>query len=141
MNLLNFISHRKIFTAVAIVTVAILYRKELNFHYNNIFNGTEDKTGVYSEKLLGEFNGVIRNKLYLAVLGIVFDVTEGKKHYDKGAGYHYFVGNTIIKCVAIKLFKQSVVNNNSFMIYLQGKMDLELLLQGTLKMKVKIKTM
>lgn len=32
------------------------------------------------------------NGLYLSILGNVFDVTEGGKHYKAGAPYHYFTG-------------------------------------------------
>lgn len=31
-------------------------------------------------------------KLYLVILGHVFDVTKGSKHYGPGSGYHGFIG-------------------------------------------------
>lgn len=32
--------------------------------------------------------------LYLAILGQVFDVEEGRKHYGPGGGYRFFTGNS-----------------------------------------------
>ena len=44
--------------------------------------------------------------LYLAILGQVFDVTKGKKHYGPGETYHAFAGNRILLNFALcgKLF-------------------------------------
>ncbi|KAF5308723.1 hypothetical protein FQR65_LT06084 [Abscondita terminalis] len=41
---------------------------------------------------LQQFNGVTKPELYLAILGNVFDVTEGRKHYGAEGSYNIFVG-------------------------------------------------
>lgn len=41
---------------------------------------------------LAKFDGIHNEKLYLSILGMVFDVTKGAKHYQPGASYNYFVG-------------------------------------------------
>lgn len=35
----------------------------------------------------------VENGLYLSILGQVFDVTKGDKHYGPGGNYHAFTGN------------------------------------------------
>ncbi len=35
------------------------------------------------------------NLLYLAVLGDVYDVSAGSKHYQPGGSYDFFVGNLV----------------------------------------------
>lgn len=49
-------------------------------------------TGVFNQKELAQFNGIQNKKLYLVLLGSIFDVTKGKQHYGKGASYNYFIG-------------------------------------------------
>lgn len=71
------------------------------YDLNSLFNvlkvyfsvGTAEKQlkGVYSLNTLAQHNGIDKPFYYLAILGLVFDVTEGKKHYMKG-GYNYFIG-------------------------------------------------
>lgn len=51
--------------------------------------------GVFSETRLADYNGIKEEKLYLAVLGSVFDVSKGAKYYAKGGSYHYFVGKYV----------------------------------------------
>lgn len=41
---------------------------------------------------LAKFDGIHNNELYLAILGSVYDVTKGAKHYGAGGSYNYFVG-------------------------------------------------
>ncbi|XP_061712522.1 neuferricin homolog [Cydia pomonella] len=48
--------------------------------------------GIFSPAQLLQYNGVKKDKLYLALMGVVYDVTEGKRHYSSDAPYHYFVG-------------------------------------------------
>ncbi|XP_015110289.1 neuferricin [Diachasma alloeum] len=57
--------------------------------------GKSDKKGgnsvIYSEEELAKFSN-LKDGLYLAILGRVYDVTEGAKHYAPGGGYHGFIG-------------------------------------------------
>lgn len=42
---------------------------------------------------LANFDGVHSTELYLSILGSVYDVTKGAKHYGPDGSYNYFVGN------------------------------------------------
>ncbi|XP_075969840.1 neuferricin [Anticarsia gemmatalis] len=92
MGVTQLISFKSILISVLIAIVAIVYRNEISSYFKINVGEVKDKPGVYSVEKLAQFDGVTEKNLYLAVLGIIFDVTEGKKHYEKGAGYHYFVG-------------------------------------------------
>lgn len=41
---------------------------------------------------LAKFDGIQNDGLYLSILGSVFDVSKGARHYKSGETYHYFVG-------------------------------------------------
>ncbi|KAL4224257.1 Neuferricin [Mactra antiquata] len=41
---------------------------------------------------LAQHNGKQGSSIYLAILGDVFDVSAGKRHYGEGGGYHFFTG-------------------------------------------------
>lgn len=47
---------------------------------------------LFTKDELSRFTGVENSDVYLAILGDVFDVTEGRKHYGEGGGYHFFTG-------------------------------------------------
>ncbi|XP_035779085.1 neuferricin homolog [Anopheles albimanus] len=48
---------------------------------------------LFSEAELSEHNGIASESLYLVILGYVYDVTKGAKHYGPGESYHMFVGH------------------------------------------------
>ncbi|XP_035895665.1 neuferricin homolog [Anopheles stephensi] len=48
---------------------------------------------LFTETELSKFNGKERDLLYLVILGHVYDVTAGLKHYGPGQSYHMFVGH------------------------------------------------
>lgn len=49
---------------------------------------------VLSSRELSLYDGKEGSKgLYLAVLGQVFDVHKGHKHYGRGGAYHFMAGN------------------------------------------------
>jgi len=52
-------------------------------------------TKVFTQEELGNYKGVDGSPVYLAVLGHVFDVTKGRKHYGPGGGYEFFAGINI----------------------------------------------
>jgi hypothetical protein len=60
--------------------------------YMSIFNNVDVKrlTKVFTQEELGNYKGVDGSPVYLAVLGQVFDVTKGRKHYGPGGGYEFF---------------------------------------------------
>lgn len=49
---------------------------------------------LFTVEELAAFNG---DQLYLAILGSVFDVTKGARHYEPGGGYHGFIGRDASK--------------------------------------------
>ncbi|KAJ8722533.1 hypothetical protein PYW07_003713 [Mythimna separata] len=83
----------KVIISITVLLVAFKYRDELKSYYESFINEVaEDKPGIFTTSKLAQFDGVKQSNLYLAVLGKVFDVKEGKRHYEKGAPYHYFIG-------------------------------------------------
>ncbi|KOB73978.1 putative cytochrome b5 domain containing 2, partial [Operophtera brumata] len=77
-----------------LIGFAMFYEK-LNFYFKPKLpevNQFGEQHGVFSEDQLSNYNGLVEDKLYLAVLGSVFDVSKGAKYYAKGGSYHYFVG-------------------------------------------------
>lgn len=47
---------------------------------------------VFTKEELKLFNGIDKPQLYLAILGKIFDVSKGAKHYGPGKQYNVFVG-------------------------------------------------
>jgi len=47
---------------------------------------------VMTKSELSEYNGSANKGLYLAIVGHVFDVTKGERHYAPGKGYGFFSG-------------------------------------------------
>lgn len=58
--------------------------------FNNESNNSEGI--IFTKEELKLFNGVDNPELYLSILGNVFDVTRGKKHYGPNQQYNVFVG-------------------------------------------------
>ncbi|KAF1562185.1 UNVERIFIED_CONTAM: Neuferricin, partial [Eudyptes robustus] len=47
----------------------------------------------YTPDQLALFDGSRESQpVYLAILGRVYDVEKGRKHYSAGGGYHFFAG-------------------------------------------------
>jgi len=47
---------------------------------------------LFDTTRLSRYNGVDGGKIYLSILGIVFDVTEGRRFYGPGGSYSGFSG-------------------------------------------------
>lgn len=85
--------HYKLFvTSVGVLVFGVMYREQLEFIYNKYMNPGFDGAHVFSANELAKYNGISSKRMYLAVLGTVFDVTQGSKYYAEGSSYHYFVG-------------------------------------------------
>ncbi|KAF0696600.1 Aste57867_12670 [Aphanomyces stellatus] len=90
------------FIAFALLTIASMYMINLHddtFHYFKMLSHGPRYTGGghahdyrLTKETLASFNGVERPEIYLAILGQVFDVTAGTKHYGPDGAYRYFVG-------------------------------------------------
>ena len=60
---------------------------------SDLLNESNVKTMVLTKEDLAGFNGEAGSPgLFLAILGKVFDVSKGKKHYGPGGGYNFFSG-------------------------------------------------
>lgn len=76
--------------AIAVVIGAIFYMQITTSKSANKLEVPKKK--VFSLAELSKYDGSQLEELYLTVVGNIFDVTIGKKHYMKGSSYHYFVG-------------------------------------------------
>lgn len=47
---------------------------------------------IFSKEELANFKGQDGGEIYLALVGNVYDVTKGRKHYGPGGGYEFFAG-------------------------------------------------
>ena len=47
---------------------------------------------LFTPDQLSKFTGVDNTPIYLSIVGLVFDVTNGRTHYGPGGSYHFFVG-------------------------------------------------
>lgn len=47
---------------------------------------------LFTKEELSKYRGKDGSPVYLAILGEVFDVSSGRKHYGEGGGYHFFAG-------------------------------------------------
>ncbi|CAG9803024.1 unnamed protein product [Chironomus riparius] len=86
---------------LVVILVAIGYAIYVKFYNNGTeinktvesVDQTEYKIPMFTAEELKQFNGEGDNKkLYLAIMGEIFDVTRGEKHYGPGESYHTFVG-------------------------------------------------
>ncbi|XP_069135483.1 neuferricin-like isoform X2 [Argopecten irradians] len=57
---------------------------------NTGVNSASDR--IFTKEELWKYRGEENGAIYLAVLGQVFDVTKGRKHYGPGGGYGFFSG-------------------------------------------------
>ncbi|XP_067649512.1 neuferricin-like [Haliotis asinina] len=64
------------------------------FVRSKVFSSGKSKTSerIFSKSELSQYIGKDGSDIYLAVLGKVYDVTKGKKHYGPDGGYHGFAG-------------------------------------------------
>ncbi|XP_070491849.1 neuferricin [Chironomus tepperi] len=86
---------------LVVILVAIGYAVYVKFYINDAetdqavksVDQGEYKIPMFTAEELKQYNGEGDNKiLYLAIMGEIFDVTRGEKHYGPGQSYHSFVG-------------------------------------------------
>ncbi|GBG61145.1 hypothetical protein CBR_g19221 [Chara braunii] len=68
---------------------------------------------VFTAEELALYDGVKRKQLLLAILGDVFDVTEGQRHYGPGNGYHHFVGKDASRAFVTGKFTDGLTDDVS----------------------------
>ncbi|XP_071793609.1 neudesin-like [Asterias amurensis] len=65
------------------------------------FKKKQKYTRVFNDEQLSVFDGSSPDQpIYLAIKGIVFDVTSGKEYYGKGAAYNALAGKDCTRAVA-----------------------------------------
>ncbi|KAL8609414.1 hypothetical protein ACOMHN_019903 [Nucella lapillus] len=52
----------------------------------------EKQDRLFTKEVLSKYTGQTGGLIYIAILGHVYDVTRGKKHYGPGGGYEFFSG-------------------------------------------------
>lgn len=58
-----------------------------------IFPSSPDALPLLNQQDLSRYHGEVGSQgLYLSVLGQVFDVSKGRRHYGPGGAYHFFAG-------------------------------------------------
>lgn len=84
----------KYIVALISVSLAVWSGSEwLNFKLFELAGVSQDPGRLLSQEELSLYNGREDSKgLYLAILGQVFDVEKGRKHYGPDGGYRFFTG-------------------------------------------------
>ncbi|CAK1545206.1 unnamed protein product [Leptosia nina] len=103
----KFLNFRKlILSALLIVLVSVLLQRVYLKSSSNIpeVNETTKKL-IYNKEELSKYDGVQSERLFLAVIGSIFDVTSGSKHYGKSSSYHYFIGKDGTRALVTGNFK------------------------------------
>uniref|UniRef100_A0A6M2DF14 Putative heme/steroid binding protein n=1 Tax=Xenopsylla cheopis TaxID=163159 RepID=A0A6M2DF14_XENCH len=102
---------------VAIVIFYILYLQDINeiFKRVQVFWGSsviDASQKMYTEKELSRYNGAPGSRgLYLAILGQVFDVEKGAKHYGPDGSYNVFAGRDASKAFITGEFENLIDND------------------------------
>ncbi|CAG9760800.1 unnamed protein product [Ceutorhynchus assimilis] len=71
------------------------YLSDIYYSFQRILNLNSNKQGpnyLFTSEELATFDGTNGMFLYLSIMGQVYNVTDGLKHYGVGEPYHFFVG-------------------------------------------------
>lgn len=72
---------------------------------------TSSSLRVFTSEELLNYTGVDDTPIYIALSGIVYDVTPGKSFYGPGAGYHMFAGRDASRALATMKFEDIESHN------------------------------
>ncbi|XP_065663562.1 neuferricin [Hydra vulgaris] len=89
--------------------------KNLSFHtymFNKLGWVKLDNTKIWSKEELSKFRGDVGEDLYISILGKVFDVSKGYKHYGKGGAYNFFTGKDASRAFVTGDFSDSGLVEN-----------------------------
>lgn len=67
---------------------------------------------LFTTEELSLYNGVQSSKLYLSIVGRVFDVTNGQRHYGPGGSYHFFVAKDATRAFVSGQFTEDQLSSN-----------------------------
>lgn len=104
--MISFLVHflrQHFFIILCCVITALLWpnlRKHFVTEFEQIHTSSqrESENGavrLFTVKSLALFDGVQNEELYLSILGSVYDVSKGTKHYGPDGTYNYFVGELL----------------------------------------------
>ena len=88
------------YKVVLVLLTAFAFRSLLNYLYpigetNPIADETRSSHKVFGKDIFQQ--ATAENKIYLAILGCVYDVTKGKKYYQPEGSYSFFAGDLVAK--------------------------------------------
>ncbi|XP_077286308.1 neuferricin homolog [Arctopsyche grandis] len=89
----------KILSILVALSGLFMYYNNYTFNFFPSTKVTQKSTTekLYTENELSKYNGVDSDFLYLSLLGRIFDVTKGSKHYGPGSNYNIFIGRDASK--------------------------------------------
>ncbi|XP_055297975.1 neuferricin homolog [Sitodiplosis mosellana] len=96
--MISFLVHflrQHFFIILCCVVTAFLWpelRKHFVNEYEQYQTRSESDVRLFTREELTQFDGIHNKELYLSILGSVYDVSKGLKHYGPGGTYNYFVG-------------------------------------------------
>lgn len=73
------------------------------FKKSNIKLNKDTNQKVFTSTELKKYTN-LKDGLYISILGQIFDVTKGAKHYGPGATYHVFTGIIFYKITCVNVF-------------------------------------
>lgn len=76
------------FRYVCVLVAAVFLSRELSFR----FGGDSNLVRLLSSRELDRYCGEGDSGIYLAIMGQIFDVERGRKHYGPGGAYHVMAG-------------------------------------------------
>lgn len=91
------------FKIILVVSVFVLlvslyltqYSVILKTFFAYLFDQNINSERLFTAKGLQRYNGTEVAELYLAILGVVYDVTRSSQHYGAGKTYNVFVGMNV----------------------------------------------
>lgn len=95
---MNLSSKIKILIAIALITFVAVFASALlsnskNLNESKLNNIEIEKLKSYSIDELTKYNGTDASKpIYIGLNGYLYDVTQGRKFYEKGGTYNYLAG-------------------------------------------------
>lgn len=73
-------------------SVLFLWAKIGSYIYSVNFKGSKMKERLFTAEEMALYNGKDGGKIYLSIIGKVFDVSSGRKMYGPGETYNCFAG-------------------------------------------------
>lgn len=90
--------HRILLVSIVVGFFLPLIKKNLNLYLTSTSTVTTANLNPNGERIftlteLSEYNGADNSKgLFIAIMGTVYDVEKGRKHYGPGNSYNFFAG-------------------------------------------------